>query len=44
MQEEDYADDPVLEAFLQLLAVDKSKVRAMEMLQLWATVTWLLYA
>lgn len=41
MQEEDYADDPVLEAFLQLLAVDKSKVKAMQMqmLQLWATVT-----
>ena len=26
MQDNDYADDPVLEAYLQLLAVDKSKV------------------
>lgn len=26
MQDEDFADDPILEAYLQLLAVDKSKV------------------
>lgn len=26
MQEGDYADDPVLEKFLQLLAIDRSKV------------------
>lgn len=28
MQDDDYADDPVLEAYLQVLAVDKSKVKA----------------